>query len=115
MGDAKNVLIGVPGACVFLLSLIRWTKVLSSFTARRFIAARRSTSDKDDKSLWRSHIRSALSSSSQQWYRAVAHIATGMAIPVLYMVHSRENKDHRSGELPLLIEGGFIFIAGVVV
>ena len=78
---------GVPGACVILLILMRWTIVLSSLTARRLIAARRSASGIVDTSLWRSLMRSFRKSSSQQWNRAVAHITVGMDIPVLYIVH----------------------------
>ena len=35
-----------------------------------------------------------------------------MVISVLYVVDSREKKKHWSGELALMIEGGFIYTAG---
>ena len=108
---ARKVRMGMPRAWVILPSRMQWTKVLSSLTARRLMAARRSDSGMDVTSPWWFRIMSFMRSSSQQWKRTVLYMAGWMDIPVLYIDHCLLKADHLSGVVPALMWGSFSLMA----
>ena len=103
----------MPGDWVILFNFIRLTRMLSSFTARLFIALRRSFSGIVETSDLVSRMMSVRRSVLQQWNKAVGIILAAMTMPILYISHCLMNADHWSGSHPIPICGGSNFSLAV--